>query len=115
MKKRTLTILATASLMLLASACKRSQTNAPAAAAEEQPAAAEEQAAAAEEQAAAEDQAAARAEGQAATEGKSPASDGSLAAISVPENWAKLSAQTPKGVAVSFGVPSEWVEIPPPN
>jgi hypothetical protein len=96
-------------LTLLASACKRNQTNEPAAAAEGEAAAPQEQAAVVEEHTAA------GADDQTATGSERTASGRSIDALPVPADWLKVSAQTPKRVKVSFAVPSEWVHVPPPN
>lgn len=117
MKRSTPTILMAVLLMLFASACKRNQTDEPAAAAEGQAATAQEQAAVGDDQTAAiaADSKAAGADDQAATGSERTASGRSIDALPLPADWVKVSAQSPKGVTVSFGVPSDWVEIPPPN
>ncbi len=35
--------------------------------------------------------------------------------LPVPSGWTRVSAETPKGKVVSFGIPDGWVEIEPPN
>jgi len=117
MMRSTSTILMAALLTLLASACKRNQTNETAAVEERQAAAVGEQAAVAEEQTPTvpADSEADGANDQAETESGTTNSSRSIAAIPLPADWIKVSAKTPKGVAVSFGVPSGWVELPPPN
>jgi len=78
---------------------------------------AQDQAAVADDQTAAVagDSKAAGADDQTATGNERTASGRSIDALPLPADWVKVSAQTPKGVTVSFGVPSEWVEVPPPN
>lgn len=117
MKRSTPAILMAVLLTLLASACKRDQTNESAAPAEGEAPIAQEQAAVADDQTAAVagDSKAAGDDDQTATGGERTTSGRSIDALPLPADWVKVSAQTPKGVTVSFGVPSEWVEVPPPN
>lgn len=117
MKQFTTTILMAAFLTLLASACKRNQPNEPAAAAEGEAAAEQERSAVMEDQTAtvAGDSQAVGGDDQTATGSERTVSGRSIDALPLPAGWVKVSAETPKGVTVSFGVPSEWVEVPPPN
>jgi hypothetical protein len=96
-------ILTSILLLALTGACKREQ--APEAAPAE----------AAEEPTQEEPRAAADDEPEAANPADSAPAAQAEPGLPVPSGWTRVSAETPKGNVVSFGVPEGWVEMKPPN
>ncbi|KPK12971.1 MAG: hypothetical protein AMJ62_15580 [Myxococcales bacterium SG8_38] len=104
-------MLALATMIVSASACKRDEPAEPASVGESQGAAGPE------EQAANENEATAPSTGDepAAADQLPAAAERSIKALQVPGDWVEVKVQTPKGVNVSMGVPGDWVELRPPN
>ena len=110
---RTHPILIAILLLALPAACKRDQ--APEASAAEAPAA-ESEAEAAPAPTPADTEAPAEAEAEPEAASDSPKSGMEVEpGLPVPDGWTRVSAETPKGRVVSFGVPEGWVEVKPPN